>query len=105
MSEFKKIEEVFKKSYVNKEVKLRGWVYRKRELKDVIFILLRDSSDIIQCTIKKGSSAFEKAKKITTESSIELSGNVKEVKKTQNDQHEIHFLILHISPVYLVMLA
>jgi len=45
-----------------------------------IFIVLRDESDIIQCVISKSKNAelFEKAVKLTIESSIKISGELKE---------------------------
>jgi asparaginyl-tRNA synthetase len=59
------------------EVKLRGWIYRKREQKDIIFIILRDSSGIIQLACK----GVKEADKATIESSIEIKGKVKEDKR------------------------
>ncbi|MCW1296684.1 MAG: asparagine--tRNA ligase [Candidatus Parvarchaeota archaeon] len=84
MSEFKKIDEVLDKKYVDKVIKLRGWVYRKRELKDIVFLIIRDSSNIIQCIVKKENEDFEKARKITTESSLEILGVLKEDKRAPN---------------------
>ena len=55
------------------EVKLRGWIYRKREQKDIIFIILRDSSGIIQLACK----GIKDADKASLESSIEINGKVK----------------------------
>ena len=48
------------------EVSIRGWVYRERKSNKFVFIVLRDSSNIIQCVIKKGSvtdEIFEEASK------------------------------------------
>jgi asparaginyl-tRNA synthetase len=60
---------------------IRGWVYRKRISKDMIFILLRDATGVIQCTVKKGLQAWKQAEKVTIESSVTLSGKVKEDKR------------------------
>jgi asparaginyl-tRNA synthetase len=57
---------------VGKSIKLRGWVYRKREQKDIVFIILRDSSGTIQL-----ASKLPEARKTTVESSIEIEGKVK----------------------------
>jgi len=54
---------------------LRGWVYRHRAGKEVVFILLRDSSGIVQCTVKGGE--YEKARSLLVESSITVEGIVK----------------------------
>jgi hypothetical protein len=58
-------------------VSVRGWVYRKRESKEMIFLLVRDSTGFIQCTIKKGSSAWSEAERVTIESSLALEGIAK----------------------------
>jgi asparaginyl-tRNA synthetase len=59
------------------KVKVRGWVYRKREGKTTIFLVLRDSTGIIQCPVKRDSPAWNEAKKVTIESSLTLEGTAK----------------------------
>ncbi len=79
---FVKTEEIFEKK--PKEAQIRGWVYRKREQKEVVFVMLRDSSGIIQCTFKKGEvpdEIFKKAESLTIESSVKIKGDVKEDKR------------------------
>ncbi len=79
---FIKIKDVFEKK--PEKAYLRGWVYRHRVQKDVVFILLRDSSGIIQCTLKKGEvsdDTFEKARSLTIESSVKIEGTLKEDKR------------------------
>jgi len=66
---------------VGKTLEIKGWVYRKRESKDIIFLVIRDSSDIVQATIKAGSKDFEKAKSLTMESSVIIKGSVVEDKR------------------------
>lgn len=66
---------------VGKTIEIKGWVYRKRESKDIIFIVVRDSNDIVQCTIKAGSKDFGKAKSLTLESSVIIKGTVAEDKR------------------------
>ena len=60
-------------------VNLRGWVYRERKSNKFVFIVLRDESDIIQCVVikSKNPEIFEKAEKLTIESSIKISGELK----------------------------
>jgi len=72
------IEEAMKKGSGN--VNLRGWVYRQRASNKFVFIVLRDQSDIIQCVISKSKNLeiFEKAKNLTIESSVKVSGELKE---------------------------
>jgi asparaginyl-tRNA synthetase len=77
-SKFTSIEEALKKG--SGEVFLRGWVYRQRASNKFVFIVLRDESDIIQCVIpkKKHPELFEKAEKLTIESSVKITGDLKE---------------------------
>jgi asparaginyl-tRNA synthetase len=76
-SKYISIEEALKKG--SGEVNLRGWVYRERKSNKFVFIVLRDESDIIQCVIPKSKNpeAFEKAEKLTIESSVKVSGKLK----------------------------
>ncbi len=78
---FSPISEILSKSHEGKTVQIRGWVYRKREQKEIIFMTIRDSTDIIQAVVKKGSKAWKTAEKITIESSCELAGKLKEDKR------------------------
>jgi len=71
---FVSIEEVFSGKHNGKEVSLRGWVYRKREQKEIDFVILRDSTGLIQLAAKNNPQA----RKSTIESSIEATGIVKE---------------------------
>lgn len=72
------IGDVLSGGFNDLKVKARGWIYRKREGKQTIFLLLRDSTGVIQCTVKKGSPAWGEAEKLTIESSLLLEGMVKE---------------------------
>jgi asparaginyl-tRNA synthetase len=71
-----KISEVLSGQYTDQKVTVRGWVYRKRESKSLIFILIRDSTGVIQSTIKKDSPCWSEAEKLTIESSLNLEGTV-----------------------------
>jgi asparaginyl-tRNA synthetase len=77
----KKIHEVLDGCCPDQNVQVRGWIYRKREGKDLIFLVLRDSTGIIQCTVKKTSSAWNEAQKLTIESSLSLEGTAREDKR------------------------
>ncbi len=66
------------------EVSIHGWVYRERGSSQFKFIVLRDSTNIIQCVIKKeavGDKKFEIADKIQIEASMEITGTIKEDKR------------------------
>ena len=72
-----KIREVLDGCHEDEKVAIRGWVYRKREGKNLIFLVVRDSTGFIQCTVKQGSPAWNEAEKLTIESSLTLEGTAK----------------------------
>jgi asparaginyl-tRNA synthetase len=72
---FSKVQDAPK--FAGKRITLRGWVYRQRAGKNVAFIVLRDASGTIQCTVKEGNPDFGKASSITVESSVELHGKIR----------------------------
>jgi asparaginyl-tRNA synthetase len=76
-----KIREVLDGCHENEKVTIRGWVYRKREGKTMIFLLIRDATGFIQCTVKKDSPAWIKAEQLTIESSLTLEGIAKPDKR------------------------
>lgn len=74
---FTSIQEILEGNQEGKHVSIRGWVYRKRESKKTIFLLIRDATGIVQCTVKTGTQAWKEGEKITIESSAILGGTVK----------------------------
>ena len=79
---FTKIQEAIDKG--EGKVSLHGWVHRERGSNKLKFIVLKDSSNIIQCVIKKEKFAEEKfaeADKLQIEASLELHGTIKEDKR------------------------
>ncbi len=76
-----KISEILEGKCTNQPVTVRGWVYRKREGKELIFLVVRDSTGVIQSTIKKTCVCWSEAQKLTIESSLTLSGTAKEDKR------------------------
>jgi asparaginyl-tRNA synthetase len=60
-----KIREVLDGCHENERVTIRGWVYRKREGKTLFFLVIRDSTGVIQCTVKKGSPAWKAAERLS----------------------------------------
>lgn len=83
-SQWIKIDEILKGKKTDKNVNIRGWIYRTRSSGNIVFMMIRDSSGIIQATIIKGNlddKKFNDAKKALIESSLELKGIVKEDKR------------------------
>jgi asparaginyl-tRNA synthetase len=78
---FTPIQDIISEKYDGKHVAIRGWIYRKRESKDVIFLIIRDATGIIQCTVKKENKSWNDAEKVTIESSVSLTGIIKQDKR------------------------
>ena len=57
-------------------VKLSGWVHRKRDHGNLLFIDLRDNYGITQCIIDKENPNFVKLEKIQLETVIKINGKV-----------------------------
>ncbi len=60
---------------------IKGWVYRIRKLSNLIFIVVRDSTGILQCVVDKSNNAWDDANKLTLESSVVISGKLRQEKK------------------------
>ena len=72
--------------FKDEEVELRGWLYNKRSSGRIHFLELRDGTGFIQCVAVKGEvpdEQFESAGKLTQESSIKLTGTVREDKRAK----------------------
>ncbi|MCI0626813.1 MAG: asparagine--tRNA ligase [Acidobacteria bacterium] len=64
------------------EVTVRGWLYNVRSSGKIIFPILRDGSGLLQCIAFKNNvspEVFERAKALTQESSLEVTGIVRKV--------------------------
>jgi len=82
MQSFISIKEAMKKGHGL--VHIRGWCYRARGSNALRFLVIRDSSDIIQCVIEKSlvsEETWSDAQKTDIEASIELSGEIVEDKR------------------------
>ena len=65
------------------KVSVRGWVHRERGSRKFKFIVLRDSSQIIQCILKREDfdAKWDEIDKLQVEASIMLTGDIKEDKR------------------------
>ena len=61
---------------VGKAARLSGWVHRKRDHGQLLFIDLRDHHGITQCVINAGSASFEAAAALRPESVVTVTGTV-----------------------------
>jgi len=69
---------------IGKEVLMRGWLLRKRDLGGIRFILVRDRDGVFQVTAVKGKCSpelFADMDSIPLESVIEIRGRAKEMKQ------------------------
>jgi asparaginyl-tRNA synthetase len=65
------------------KVAVRGWIYRERGSNKLKFLVLRDSTNIIQCVLGKESfeKQWEAIDKLQIEASVEIEGEIKEDKR------------------------
>ncbi|NCN51548.1 aspartate--tRNA(Asn) ligase [archaeon] len=74
---------------VGEEVLLHGWAYEIRELANLKFLILRDSTGMVQCIVK-GIDLMKISSELTLESVVEVHGKVKKaVVKTQYTRGDI----------------
>ena len=68
------------KNCVDEEVKINGWVYNRRSVGKIWFLILRDGSGLLQCVVVDGEcdhDTFDLEQKINQEDSVVVSGIVK----------------------------
>ena len=64
------------KNDAGKNVKLSGWIHRKRDHGNLLFFDLRDHYGLTQCVIENSSSFFKQVEKVKPESVVCVSGKV-----------------------------
>jgi asparaginyl-tRNA synthetase len=80
---FTSVQEAMENAKKQKKVAVRGWVYRERGSNAMKFVVLRDSSNIIQCVLERKNfeNQWQEIDKIKIESSLEIIGEIKEDKR------------------------
>jgi len=71
--------------FVGQTVTFQGWLYNKRSSGKLHFLQVRDGSEIIQCVMFKGDfdeAAFLAADRLPIESSLEVTGELREDKRS-----------------------
>ena len=72
---------------VGQKVKLSGWIHRKRDHGNLLFLDLRDHFGITQCVIENQNKNFKTLEKLRPESVILINGSViKRSKETMNKE-------------------
>ena len=61
---------------IDKEIHLSGWLHRKRDHGNLVFIDLRDHYGITQCVIENKNKYFKLVEKLKPETVITISGTV-----------------------------
>ncbi len=64
------------KSHKDNEIYLSGWINKKRDHGNLLFIDLRDNFGITQCVIDKSNEIFKKIEKLSLETVIKITGIV-----------------------------
>lgn len=88
--------------HVGSEVEIRGWLYNKRSSGKILFLIIRDGTDLIQGVVVKSevpAEVFEAAKRLTQESSLIVRGVVRE------ESRSISGYELNITDLEIVQLA
>ena len=67
-----------RKKDIGNEITLSGWINKKRDHGNLLFIDLRDNYGITQCIIDKENSKFSELEKIQLETVIKVNGKVVE---------------------------
>ena len=61
---------------IGKNVKISGWLHRKRDHGNLLFLDIRDHFGITQCVIENKDKNFNTLEKIRTESVLLIEGSV-----------------------------
>jgi len=70
--------EQLRNKHIGEQVSLSGWVHRKRDHGNLLFLDLRDHYGITQCVIESNSSVFQIVDKVRQESVVSVIGKVTE---------------------------
>jgi len=86
-----------RKEHVDKKISLAGWINKKRDHGNLLFIDLRDNYGITQCIIDKDNKYFSDLEKMQLETVIKVEGKVvnrsKETINSEIDTGEIEVVI------------
>ena len=64
------------KDHKNKEISLSGWINKKRDHGNLLFVDLRDNYGITQCVIQKSNSNFSQLEKLPLETVVKINGKL-----------------------------
>ena len=85
---------------IGKKIKLSGWIHRKRDHGNLLFVDLRDHFGITQCVIENKDKSFKTLEKIKPESVITIEGNVvRRSKDTENKELKTGLIEVKIADI------
>ena len=62
----------------DKEISISGWINKKRDHGNILFLDIRDNYGFIQCVIQKNNSDFNELEKLPLETVVQINGKVLE---------------------------
>lgn len=74
-------------NFIEKEIKIEGWLYRVRRLKSITFLVIRDRSGLVQCVIENNNIDLSSLK---LESVVSIVGIAK---KSNNSLNPFEILV------------
>ena len=74
-------------NFIEKEIKIEGWLYRARKLKSITFLVIRDRSGLVQCVIENNNIDLSSLK---LESVVSIIGIAK---KSNNSLNPFEILV------------
>ncbi len=92
---------------LKRSVTLKGWIYNLRSSGKIHFLQMRDGTGFIQIIVDKGQvseKVFNDCKKISIETSVEVTGTIKKDKRSP-DGYEMHLqnvILIHKASEYLI---
>ncbi len=79
---FTNIKEILDGQHTGKEIGIRGWVHRTRNIGKMVFLNVRDPTGVVQAMVSSDAvESFEEVKALLVESSVKLQGEVIEDKR------------------------
>jgi len=79
MAGFVDVADILDGGHDGELVSVRGWLYNSRSSGGIQFLMVRDGTGVIQCTLRRGDvedGAYEEVERLPLESTLELSGEV-----------------------------
>ena len=91
---------------INKTVRLSGWIHRKRDHGNLLFIDLRDHYGLTQCVIENDNENFSLLEKVKPETVIQINGTVvMREKGTENNELKTGKIEVQIKSVEVLSFA